>query len=78
MGVFEGKALFFCGGGGCFSIQWMVVFCENVILEVVVRLKNAFLWVSFVKWDLVGFLGLNTKKNVEKKNSLKGGCPEKK
>ena len=33
-GVFEGEALYFCGGGGggCFSIQWMVVFCENVIL----------------------------------------------
>ena len=34
MRVFEGKALYVCGvgGGGCFSIQWVVVFCENVIL----------------------------------------------
>ena len=31
MGVFEGIALY-VRGVGCFSIQWVVVFCENVIL----------------------------------------------
>ena len=42
MGIFEDKALYFCGvGGDCyFSIQWVVVFCENVILYVVVLLKK--------------------------------------
>ena len=33
MEVFEGKALYFCGGGGCwlFCNPGVVVFCENVI-----------------------------------------------
>ena len=58
--AFEGKALYFCGGGGVgvgwFSIQWVVVFCENVILWVIVFLKNAVLWVSFIQIRLFGLL----------------------
>ena len=80
MGVFEGKALYFCVGGGgwlffnpvggcfsiqslffnpvggCFSIQWVVVLRENIILLVVVLLKNAVLWVSFVQMGSCGLL----------------------
>ena len=58
MMVFEGKALYFVGvvGVGCFSIQCAVVFRENVILQVVVLLKNAVLWVSFVQMGSCGLL----------------------
>ena len=65
-------------GGGGFSIQWVVVFCENVILWVVVLLKHAVLWVSSFKWELVGCLGLNTRMRKNSSNSLKAGSPEKK
>ena len=75
MGVFEGKALYFCRGGGdcCFSVQWVVVCCENVS-------KMQFCGYPLFKY-LVVCSGLNTKKNEKKtnySNSLEGGSPEKK
>ena len=53
-GSFEGKHYIFVGDGGavfCFlSNLWAVGFCENVYFyAVVVLLKNAVLWVSFVQ-----------------------------
>ena len=52
---------------GCFSIQWVAVFCENVILSVVVLLKNADLWVSFFQMGSCGLFGFNITKKNEKK-----------
>ena len=71
MGVFEGKALYFCWGSGgwLFSIQWVVVFCEIVIsVGGCLSKKIAVLWVSFVQMGSHGLL---------RYNSLKGGSPEK-
>ena len=81
MGVFEGKALYFCGVG-YFPIQWVVVFRENIILYVVILLQNAVLWVSFVQMGSCGLLRFKYIEKWEKKtnysNSLEGGLPEKK
>ena len=41
-------------GIGCFSIQWVVVFHENIIVCVVVLLKMQFCGHPSFKWDLVG------------------------
>ena len=50
---------FFVGmvGVGCFSILWVVLFCENVILYMVVLLNNAVLRISSFQmgsWRLFG------------------------
>ena len=61
-------------GVGCFSLEWVVVFSETVILYVVVFLKNAVLWVSFIQMGSCGLFELNTKKKEKKtsSNSFKG------
>ena len=48
-----------------FSIQWVVVFGENVILFVVF-LKNAVLWVSFIQMGFYGLFGFKYKDDWEK------------
>ena len=60
IGVFESKALYFCGVG-CFSIQWVVVFCENVILLVVVLLKHAAMWVYVIQMGSCRLFGFKFK-----------------
>ena len=63
VGGFEGKALYFCGGGRdccCFFFQssGRLAFMKMYnFLQVVVFLKNAVLWVSFVH---MGSFGANT------------------
>ena len=39
-------------GVDCFSIQWVFVICENVIIWVVVLLKKQFCGYPSFKWDL--------------------------
>ena len=76
MGVFEGKALYFCGGGGgrLFYIPvggCLLWKCNSVVM---VLLKNAVLWVSFVQMGSCGLSGFKYKEEWEKNssNSLKG------
>ena len=65
-------------GGGCFSVQWVVVFCENVILLEVVLLKNTVLWVCFVQMGSCWLFGFKYTEEWEKNspNSLRGGSPD--
>ena len=78
-GSLKAKHYMFMGvvGVGCFSIQWLVVFFENVILQVVVLLKMQFCGYPTFKWDLVGCLGLNRRMENISSIFLKEGCPEK-
>ena len=64
-GSLKAKHYIFVGlvGVGCFSIQWVVVFYENVILSFS---KMQFCGYASFKWDLAGCLGLNTQKNEKK------------
>ena len=63
---FEGKALYFLGAGSrfffCFFFQssgWLVFVKMYNFMQVVVLLKNAVLWVSFVQ---MGSFGMKKKK----------------
>ena len=57
-----------------FQSSWWLSFVKMVVF-----LKNAVLWVSFVQMGSCGLLSLNTKKNEKNySNSLGGGSPEKK
>ena len=68
MVVFEGNALFFCGGGWGWLFSNPVGGClfENVILYMVVLLQNAVLWVSFIQMGSCGLLRFNYKEKWEK------------
>ena len=71
---FEGKALYFCGGGGAvffFQSSGRLAFVKMYnFLQVVVLLKNAVLWVSFVQ---MGSFGVKKKMFL----FLEEGSPEK-
>ena len=59
------------------SIHWVVVFCKNVILKMIVLLKNAVPRVSFVQIGSCGLFGFKYKERMIKNssNSVKGGVP---
>ena len=67
-GGFEGKALYFCGGGGA---VWRLAFVKMYhFLQVVVFLQNAVLRVSFVQMSSFGMKKKKKKKKTMNKQNL--------